>query len=495
MRKTSIVVVLAAVIVGSSSRALPAAGSRSSGVILAIDARHPGHVFASGAVGLSMEAWELKGHFSSQHYRVVRLMRLLGPSILRIGGNSVDLSWWTSSGEPPPSWATSTVTPGDLRALQRLLAVTGWRTLLGVNLGHFEPARVADEASYARKIFGARLVGIEIGNEPDDFGKKPKLRPSTYSVGEYVREADAYRQALSTTAPTVGLYGPALGKTEWLGQMSSAAGIFAGLTQHYYPMNTCAGIGSDAAAREPTAAELLSPDVRQQEDAILEELARAGGVSGRPTRIGETNTAACGGSRYASPTFASALWALDWALRSASSGADGINFHGGLGVCGLDGEAPICASSEAAARAGVVTARPEYYGLLAACQLEGGRFVPTRLVGSPSLPNITTWATLAGNGAIKIAIDNMATTGQAQSLSIPIRRYMTGSEELLSAPAIGARSGMALGGAQVTGEGQWRPRWRSLRQASGAVRIAVSPASAAIVVLRPGDVYRRGLRR
>jgi hypothetical protein len=495
MRKASIVAVLAAVIIGPSSRALPAAGTGSSGVVLAIDTGHPGHVFVSGAVGLSMESWELKGHFSSKHYRVVRLMRLLGPSILRIGGNSVDLSWWTSSGEPPPAWATSTVTPADLRALQRLLTATGWRVLLGVNLGHFEPARVADEASYARKILGPRLLGIEIGNEPDDFGKRPKLRPSTYGVAEYVREADAYRQALSTTAPTVGLYGPALAKSEWLGQMSAAVGMFAGLTQHYYPTNTCPGTGPNSAAREPTAAELLSPDVRQQEDAILEELVRAGGVSGRPTRIGETNTAACGGSRYASPTFASALWALDWALRSASSGADGINFHGGLGACGLDGEAPICASTEEAARAGVVRAQPEYYGLLAACQLEGGRFVPTRLVGSPSSPNLTTWATLADNGTVKVAIDNMAVTGHAQSLSIPVRRYMTGSEELLSASAVGARSGIALGAVQVTGEGEWRPRWRSLRQASDAIRIVVSPASAAIVVLRPGHAHRRGLRR
>ena len=125
-------------------------------------------------------------------------MRLLGPSVLRVGGNSVDLSWWTSNGEPPPPWATSTVTPADLSALRGLLTATGWRVLLGVNLGHFEPSRAVDEARYAKRILGKSLLGIEIGNEPDDFGKKPKLRAPTYSVGEYLQEADAYSQALST---------------------------------------------------------------------------------------------------------------------------------------------------------------------------------------------------------------------------------------------------------------------------------------------------------
>ena len=103
-------------------------------------------------MGLSTEASELEtDHLSAAHDRLVRLMRLLGPSVLRIGGNSVDLSWWDSDGEPPPPWATSTVTPADLATLRGLLTATGWRVLLGVDLGHFEPVRAADEARYARR--------------------------------------------------------------------------------------------------------------------------------------------------------------------------------------------------------------------------------------------------------------------------------------------------------------------------------------------------------
>lgn len=84
-----------------SSATVPAAPSRSA--ILSIDTSHPGNGFAIGAVGLSTETRELStDHLSAMHGRLVRLMRLLGPSVLRIGGGTIDLSWWTSSGEPPP---------------------------------------------------------------------------------------------------------------------------------------------------------------------------------------------------------------------------------------------------------------------------------------------------------------------------------------------------------------------------------------------------------
>jgi hypothetical protein len=128
---------------------------------LTIDTAQPGNAFDVGAVGLSTEADELPtDHLSATHHRLVGLMRLLGPSVLRIGGHSVDLSWWTSREETPPPWATSTITPTDLSALQGLLAATGWRVLLGVDFGHFEPARVAEEARYAQQILGPELMGI-----------------------------------------------------------------------------------------------------------------------------------------------------------------------------------------------------------------------------------------------------------------------------------------------------------------------------------------------
>jgi hypothetical protein len=451
----------------------------ASTAVLRVDTSRPGNDFEVGAVGFSTEAEELSsGRLSAGYPSLVRLMRLLGPSVLRIGGNSVDLSWWTSSGESSPPWATNTVTPADLSALRGLLTATGWRVLFGVDLGHFEPTRAADEARIAQQILGADLLGIEIGNEPDDFGQQQvNLRPSTYNVSEYLREAEGYSHALKTSAPGVAVYGPALTqKTTWLTQMGAAASMFAEITQHYYATGTCPG---KPPAVQPTISGLLSPAVRQNEDEVLEALVQAGAVAGRPTRIGETNNTACMGSPSASPVFASALWALDWALRAASSGVKSLNFHGDLGVCGSHSESPICAPSDEARE---VAAQPEYYGMLAASRLEGGRFVPTSLIDPDPLPNLTTWATIAPGGTVRIAIDNLATEGLAQPVSIPISGYAATYETVVG-PSAEARTGITLGGAPVTSAGHWRPKsTRAKRQHT--LRVVVRPASAIIVTLR-----------
>jgi hypothetical protein len=436
-------------------------------------------LFARGAVGLSTEAEELSGdHLSAERHRLVWLMRLLGPSLLRVGGDSVDSSWWTSDGEPPPSWATNTVTPADLDVLHGLLHATGWRVLLGVDLGHFEPERAADEVHYASAILGTSLVGVEIGNEPDDFSGKKDLRPRTYDVAEYLSEAEAYREALGRITPGVPVYGPALSGTSWLTKIGPAARIFTEITQHYYPAVACSQTAHSEP--QPPVEELLSPTVRALENEVLEVLAEAGALADRPTRIGETNTdtAACG------ETFASALWALDWVLRAVSDGVSGVNFHGDLGFCGDASESPICVSRDNAVNIEDVTAQPEYYGLVAASQLEGGRFVSTRLTAPDPLPSLTAWATVAPNGTVRVAIDNLTTAGAAQPVSVPTVGYTATQESLIGSSAE-AKSGITFGGAHVIAGERWRPRPVGLRPAHGSVRVVIRPASAVIVTLHP----------
>jgi hypothetical protein len=452
------------------------------GVVLRVDTAAPGNEFSRGAVGLSTEAEELgTGRLSAGHSSLVRLMHLLGPSVLRIGGNSLDTSWWTSTEEPAPSWATNTVSPADLAALRGLLVASGWRVILGVDLGHFEPDRAADEARSAAQLLGPYLVGIEIGNEPDAFGGRAVgLRRSGYGVGEYLREAQAYTKAIGEAVPGTSIYGPALSKTDWLTRLGSAAEMFAEITQHYYPTSTCpAALASEP---RPTAEGLLSPAVRQTENKVLELLARAGALAARPTRIGETNAVACVGSPSASPTLASALWALDWALRAADSGVQGINFHGDRGRCGANPQSPICTPRDESRRPEDVAEPPEYSGLLAASQLEGGRFVPVDVTGGASLPDLTIWATLSTSGTIKIAIDNMAASGASQSLLIPMSGYVA-TEQLLVGPSPTARAGITFGGADVTSAGDWRPRPLKA-QDRRALRVVLRPASAMIVTLR-----------
>jgi hypothetical protein len=458
--------------------------------VLRVDTRDLGAEFAPGAVGLSTETQSLgAGYITAARRPLVRLMKLLGPSVLRIGGDSVDRSWWTSRGEPAPAWATNTVTPEDLQILHGLMVATGWRALLGVDLGHFEPARAAEEARYAEQTLGGSLLGIEIGNEPNDYDDvEVGLRPTSYDVQDYINEVETYRQALSQSAPGVAIYGPALGQnTNWLSRMGGGASMFAEITQHFYATSTCPG---SAPAVAPTVTGLLSPAERQLEDAVLEKLTLAGNVADRPTRIGETNNTACLGEPSVSSVFASALWALDWSLRAASSGVRGLNFHGGLSTCTSTGESPICSLSRATAHPLALTAQPEYYGMLAARQLEGGRFVPTRLLASAPSPNLVTWATLTPGGTLRIAIENLARTRPAQPLSLSIPGYTATGQETLTAPSAGAGSEIAFGSTAVTLAGRWRPRPAKPAHIGRLVYLLVRPASAVILTLH--RVHSRG---
>jgi hypothetical protein len=455
-----------------------ATATAASASVLKFDLQRPGPYFEVGAVGLSTETEELgSGRIGAGDRSLVHLMRLLGPSVLRIGGNSVDRSFWTSAGEPTPSWATVSVTPADLSLLHRLLAVTGWRVLLGVDLGHFEPTRAADEARYAEKILGTGLLGIEIGNEPNDFPGGP--RPRTYDVSEYLHEVEAYVQAVKVSAPNVTFVGPDVTQaTTWLGEIGVAGRMFSEITQHFYGSSTCPGPPPSIA---PTVSGLLSPAERRLENESLQSLIKEGAVTGRPIRLGETNNTACVGSRAVSPVFASALWALDWTLRAAESGVRGINFHGNLGVCTAVGDNPVCARKSGRRE---VAAQPEYFGLLAARSLEGGRFVPTDLTAPEVSPNLTTWATVDSKGTIRVAIDNLATSGSGEQISIPMPGY-TAVKEPLVGPSAAARSGIAFAGAPASIGGSRRVDPSAVRSVHGTLHVVVPSASAVILVMRP----------
>jgi hypothetical protein len=468
---------------------LSAAGTRA-GVTLTLDPSRPELRFGPRAVGLSVEADELPTEdLSADHKTLVALMRLLGPGVLRLGGNSLDYSWWTGDGEHAPSWATSVVTPANLSSLNRLLAATGWRVILGVDLGHFDPSRAASEAHAAERLLGSHLLGFEIGNEPNHYGSPSKrLRPSTYSVANYLQELSEYSKKMATEVAKLSLFGPDLYSQPWLATIAADKGLpFVQLTQHYYPISYSYAKGACRGTAVPTAEELLSPQIRERESAALGFLVRLGQLAGRTTRLSETNnTGSCdaSGGPATSPVFASALWSLDWALRSAKAGVAGLNFHGYFGRCRPSAYSPICASSYSAEARGEVIGRPEYYGLLAARQLEGGRFIPVQVAGQAGEGGFTAYATMHSGGEITLAVDNFqAKVGMSVVLRAP--GYVKATSERLSASSLSATSGVSFGHASFDGAKAERPKGSVVRKiGGGAFRLEVSPASAAIVALR-----------
>jgi hypothetical protein len=456
---------------------------------LTVEPAHPGKAFGPGVVGLSIEAEALATRdVDGSHKPLVALMRLLGPGVLRVGGNSLDYSWWTSDGEQPPAWATSVITPSNLVALRRLLVATDWRVVLGVDFGHFDPARAANEANIAERILGSHLLGIEIGNEPNGY-RTPSidLRAETYNVSAYLNELSAYSAAIHASSPAILLYGPELtAPNSWLTVIASdAQSPFAALTEHYYPTTYNVSRGACKGTAMPTALDLLSPQVRQQESNMLDILIAAGQLAHRPTRISETNTTSscdASGGPDTGPVFASALWSLDWVLRAASAGVAGINFHGSFGLCSPVAFTPLCAPSTAAEVRGEVLARPEYYGLLAARQLEGGRFVPVDIGGQNAPEYLTAYATVHPHGVMTLAIDNFATEDSA-SLILKVPGYYKPTGEALTGPSVNSTSGVTFGHTSLSAVGVLRPARTTIHRLGDTFRLKLAPASAIIVTL------------
>jgi hypothetical protein len=390
---------------------------------------------SAGFVGLGLEAWTLSlRQFARTN--LAAYLRALGPArILMIGGNSLDDSFWTSTGEQPPSWSMGTITPESLWDLARVLAGTGWRVILGVNLKHNDPARAADEATYARRILGAALEAVAIGNEPEAYYA---------SEPEYFAAFERYVRAIRSAVPGVGIAGPdaATGDFAWeqaFARDDVGRPEITVLTDHYYPLSACS-------AQQPTIADLLSAASARGEVAAANAAVTAGRTAHVPAVIDETNSAVCWGTPGMSDTYASALWSLDYALRLAQAGVASVDFHGRIAGC--NPYSPLCTAPERTQ----LTAQPEFYGLLAVRQVGSGRFLS---VAASDPAGVPTYAVQTGPGRMSVVLDNF---GPATTVAVHISHghYRHAWQTVLATSSprgLSAVSGITLGGRRITTDG------------------------------------------
>ena len=280
----------------------PADSASADSLSITVHPDQLGNELHPGFVGLSFGAATV----AQDNYASTDLggyLRTLGRTgVIRIGGNSGDTTFWTSTGEPAPSWATSgTITPDKLHHLAAIVRGAGWKVILAVNLKHPDPARAADEAKYARQIFGDSLLAIEIGNEPNFY---------YISVAAYYTDFESYVAAIEQAAPGVGITAPdaETNHSSWLGAFAALDADHPDVTEisdHTYPTSAC---GTSTA----TIPELLGTGSVQYETANAQAALSAAAQLGVPAAMTETNSTVCAGSPGVSDTFASALWALDY---------------------------------------------------------------------------------------------------------------------------------------------------------------------------------------
>ncbi len=474
---------LTAVLAPASMASEGAAPSKAGAVQVSLDESAPGPPVAKDFLGLSYEVKYLPQVASLAHTGdLVALLRSLGAGVLRFGGVTADtqVAWLDPASAPLPSWASAALVPQDLRNLGALARATGWRVLLTVNLGHFDPAAAADEARVAAAALGHSLEGIEIGNEPTAF-VIDHLQSAPYLFSTYYGEVAAYIAAIGAAAPGVPIVGPdsASGPANIPWTEDEATAIHpALLTSHFY--------GTSCAAM-PTVRFLVSRRVQKREDEALRMLEQVWRRHRIPIRIDETNNISCGGVPGVSDTYGAALWAVGLLTRAMRAPFVGINFHGFLSV--PTGYSPLAALTPADLASGAISARPEWYALLLAHEVEGDRPLPATVAAHGQ--NVAIWAGRTPDGDVQVIIDNEQPSGSRPLLFNLPRPSGTRAASILrlTGPSLSATSGVTLGGSPVSTDGRWQPMsvLPHARLSSSSVSVVVDPQSAALISVERSD--------
>jgi hypothetical protein len=416
-------------------------------------------------MGLSYEKLAMTyNYFHSSNHNLIALFRRLGAGVLRIGGGSVDRLLWTSSSSGSHAQITST----NIKDLAGFLQATGWLCLYGVNLATSTPILAAEEAGFAALTLGSNLLGIEIGNEPDEYGVAGNYFAGNWTFQDFLSRWYSFRSAILQAAPHIPITGPVTGGgnhiSTWtlpFGQAVTPSELTL-LTQHYYR--------ASGASSTSTAAFLISPDKQlTTELATLDAGARQLGI---PYRLSECNSFSNGGAPGVSDSYASSLWVIDFLFDAAIGGATGINMHGGGQGPGYT---PIADDSGA-----VIGARPEYYGLLLFSLIGSGTLLQTQL--SAGGIEATAYAVRTSSGGLKIMLVNK---DPRQNLLINIQanqRVETASLQTMTGASLSATSGVTIQGAEVSNDGSFAPASpTALVPSAERTNCYVSPLSAVLI--------------
>ncbi len=415
-------------------------------------------------VGLSYEKSHLTDQFfTAANAPLIALFKLLGPSLLRIGGNSVDATTWDPTSPPADAGAIgTTIGAGDVDDLRAFLDATGWTALYAVGLKTSTPAAAAAEATYAASSLGTTLYGFEIGNEIDLYGL-----PYTQLLASWNGEESAIHAAV----PGAKMTGPAMADYNSIAQFASdEAQTISLLTQHYY-------IG-DGHASTSTIASMLAPDpnlgpLLQTMQTVTKVNAIADGY-----RIDETSSFYNHGAPYVSNAFGSALWAIDYLFANATNGSGGVNFHGG--GAGQDGATPFLYTPIEEIGGAVTGAQPIFYGMLLFTLAGAGDVVGA----ATTVPNVDfrAYAVSHADASLALVLANHDATKNV-SARVDLGKTATSARATyLQAPSLSAVIGTTLGGAPISADGAWTPTSSWALPVVGQTMTITVPAASAVLV-------------
>lgn len=451
-----------------------------------------------GFLGFSFEFTAVREYTGSDPRAInpvlVALIRDVAPGqspVLRIGGDSTDVTWWPLPGVTPGPGISYTLTKSWLATTRALAVETGAKLILGVNMKLDSGAEAGAEArAYRAGIGAAHIEALEIGNEPElykvfpwyEIGGVPfYARPPIYDFKTYSEDVAHIARSVRGFA----LAGPATGAPAWFARVPQLFAVEPRLrvvTYHRYPLLACFSRPGDP--RYPTIANLLNPD------SARDLLAGAGAVIAdahrhhATVRIDELNSVACSGQPGVSDTFASALWMLDTLYAMSRAGVDGVNIH----TLPRASYKPF----EFIRVRGrwLATVLPEYYGLLMfeRAAPPGSRMLD---VAQSASTDIRSRATVTSDGLLNVVLINDSLTASHVVLVHPPARAGVATLERLRAPSAAATDDVTLAGqtfGNETGTGELKGIFRRVRLTPdhhGRYLIRMPAASAAMVTFVP----------
>jgi len=416
--------------------------------------------------GLSYEKLVIaKGFFNSTNVPLVKLFSMIGPAVLRIGGGTVDTTGWGGISNTIP------ITPAEVDTFAGFVKAlpTNWSVIYGINLFSNTPANAAAEATYAANALGPRLLGFEIGNEPE-FG----FKKYSACLAKWRSLADAVTNTVPGWAITNGGNGWTLDDVD-AGQgvlatytdrfAKDESGVISLLTQHYY---RAAGKSTN-----DTMPLLLLPDPFLLK-LTTNIVSAAAGNCPLGTRISECASYSAGGMPGISDAYGAALWSLDFMFTAALNGCQGVNFHGG-------GRSPYSPLKD---KKMVVNAvGPEFYGLKIFSMLPPGNVIPATIELSPKI-NFTAYGVRQSDGTISALLNNKD-TNHTVAVSVNLGSGVTHAQLIeLTGPSLLSTSGFTLGGATINTNGTWTGGVQKVLPATnGQLTVNVPPISA--ILLKP----------
>ncbi|CAE6465695.1 unnamed protein product [Rhizoctonia solani] len=280
-------------------------------------------------------------------------VRARGGSVsIRVGGNSQDQSYLVSSDSIPNNGViskqkqagatTPTETPDVVFSSDLLTMMKNIGDLVNANfyfgLNFFNPDNETNAvlvAQTAEKILGDRLLGFQLGNEPDLYGSHGR-RNSSYSMENYMNDYQTMINDLNGASLSNNqiLIGPST-CCNWnetdifnLGYLTNYAANLKMVAVQKYPNDNCKINGNVHDPQETFASYIGHGSVTglAAQYVTSSQMVQA---AGKPFVLMETNTASCGGFPGISDSFAATMWAADLGFQFAFINFSQVLLHVG----------------------------------------------------------------------------------------------------------------------------------------------------------------------